>query len=369
MASSNVVPLFAVSKTRPVMAITGVGGFVGQKVAERARILGWDVRGIEIDPKRAEQVAATGVEVIVGDIADQYALQRCLVGADNVVHTAALLPGDYAADAYDHHNVVGSANVAVVAAQCGVKRLIHLSSLMVHGFSFKDGIKEDGPLRASADHYHRSKFLGERAVRHCHSKNDLDIVVLRPGRIYGANSELWVRRPLELLQAKRFFMPADAGMFCHLHVDNLVDAIWLSLTHNVAGDLFAITDGQATSALTFYQQLADIAQKPMRTLPTSLSMGVQVLSRPMQRLTQSPLGKLPGMDLVKNNLLNNGLYLPYLQMQGQYSIEKARRRLKYQPRVLLEQGMEELAYQLLQEGLVPKPKRNKPRKYVNGPPF
>lgn len=369
MTSNNVIPMFAVNKSRPVMAITGVGGFIGRHVAERARIQGWDVRGIEIDERRAERVAATGVEVEVGDVADQRCVQRCFVGADHVVHAAGVLPGRDSKYVYDHHNILGSANVAIMAAQCQVRRLVHISSLMVHGFNFKDGIKEDGPLRPGNDAYHRSKFLAERAVRHCHSKNGLEVVVLRPGRVYGANSDLWVRRPIELLKNKRFFMPADAGMFSHVYIDNLVDAVWLALTHNVAGDLFSITDGQSTSAVEFYQQLADIVQKTFRTLPSSVSTGLGVLAKPMQRLAQTPLGKLPGVEFVHTNVSNSGLYLPYMQIQGQYTIEKARRRLKYEPRIMLEQGMSELSYQLLQEGVVPKPKRKQPRTYISGPPM
>ena len=71
--------------------------------------------------------------------------------------------------------------------------------------------------------------------------------VIRPGDVYGPGSQPWVVRPLEMMRAGRFFLPAPGdGLITPIFVDDLVDAIVRALSEpRAAGRAYTIWDGDA----------------------------------------------------------------------------------------------------------------------------
>src|ERR1022692_3572937 len=76
------------------LAVTGVGGFIGRRVAERARERGMRVRGLEQSEEGARKARLAEVDVIVGDVCDPAAAGAACKGADVVIHTAAVVRED-----------------------------------------------------------------------------------------------------------------------------------------------------------------------------------------------------------------------------------------------------------------------------------
>jgi nucleoside-diphosphate-sugar epimerase len=309
------------------IAITGIGGFIGLRMAGRARERGWTVAGIDIAAAAAQRARQAGAEVVVGDINDTAALARAFAGADIVLHTAAVVEEDGPRALYERINVDGTRSVCAAARAAGVRRLVHLSSVMVYGFDFADGVTEAGPFADDRNPYNDTKYRGEQAAMACHAPGRFEVIVIRPGDVYGPGSRPWVLRPVELLRKGLFMLPdGGRGVINHVHVDNLIDGIFLALDRDATGEAFTLTDGVATSCREFFAWHARTAGRPLRSAPAWLLMAMIGAAAAAARL----LGRKPPASAAA---------IRFLMRRGRYSIDKARRVLGYAPRIALEQGM------------------------------
>src|SRR6187551_3876258 len=76
--------------TNETVLVTGGCGFIGSNLVPHLVGQGWRVRVYDnLSRGRAEWVAASGAEVVRGDILDPDALVQALAGIDAVVHLAA----------------------------------------------------------------------------------------------------------------------------------------------------------------------------------------------------------------------------------------------------------------------------------------
>lgn len=316
----------------PLMAITGSGGFIGLRMAERARERGMRVRGLELGAEAARRAEALGFETIVGDVNDTDAVRRLCAGANVVFHTAAIVDegGEWAK--FRKVNVEGTRHVASVARDAGVSRFVHLSSVMVYGFDFPRFVSEEGPLRGEGNPYCQTKIESEEALRSVHQRGGFEVIVIRPGDVYGPGSVPWVVRPAELMK-RGLFMLIDGGrgIMNHVHVDNLIDGIFAALDRDVTGEAFNLTDGAETSFREYFTRLgALVGRKRFLSLPKPVAMAAfAVMARGARALGKKPLAEPSAV--------------PFVTRPNPYSIEKARSWLGYQPKVTLDDGMRELA--------------------------
>ena len=113
--------------------VTGAGGFIGRALCEALAASGRNLR----KALRAARPDSAGA-VAVGDIGPDTDWSAALEGVDCIVQLAARthLLRETAADslaAYRRTNVAGSERLARSAAALGVRRLVFLSSVKVHG--------------------------------------------------------------------------------------------------------------------------------------------------------------------------------------------------------------------------------------------
>ncbi len=320
----------------PTIAITGIGGFIGLRMAERAKALGWQVQGLELSPKAAERARALGARVVTGDLNDEEAMRAALAGADIVFHTAAIVEEDGQRADYERVNVEGTRTVCRIARASGVRRLIHLSSVMVYGFDYPQDVSEDGPLDGQGNVYNDTKLASEQVALGFQDPDGMQVVVIRPGDVYGQGSVPWVIRPIDLLRRRLFVLPDfGRGVINHVHVDNLLDGVLLAIdkmqqTGTIGGQAFTLTDGVATPCHQFFSHHARIAGKPLPLLPTWAIAGFLRASQPIWRL----LGKQPPASPAG---------VQFLLRRHRYSIRKAQQVLGYQPRISLADGMADIA--------------------------
>ena len=328
------------------VAVTGVSGFIGDAVARRYADAGATVRGLDrrrpdpADPLTPD--ADPRVEYVVGDVTRPADLRRLVEGADIVVHTAAIVAesGDWRD--FDRVNAQAPRWVALAASEAGARSFVHLSSVMVHGFDFPDGVAEDGPLDHAANPYCATKIRAEHLLRGIDRPGEFNVHIVRPGDVYGPYSTPWIVRPVQHMREGTFLYVSPSAIN-HVYIDNLVDAIETVVTAGapLSGVPVTATDGMATPSREFYGYYADLIG--MRFAPTvpgwlaepAVGALVAVLPRGLRRR----------LDLDRESIR-------YLRRHGTYDTSRLRA-LGWSPKVALDEGRERTAAWLRQVGLLP----------------
>jgi NADH dehydrogenase len=156
------------------IVITGGTGFVGRSVLEQLFEHDPETRLVvptrHLASGRKIQVLPT-VDLVECDVHDPAALQALLAGADALVQLVAILHGS-AAD-FDRVHVQLQRTLAAGCAAAGVKRVVQVSAL---------GVGAHAPSS-----YLRSKAAGEAVWQQAAQLHGLDITLLRPSVIFGAD--------------------------------------------------------------------------------------------------------------------------------------------------------------------------------------
>ncbi|MGQ4647805.1 NAD-dependent epimerase/dehydratase family protein [Lyngbya aestuarii] len=316
------------------LLITGIGNYVGLRAAEIALERGIKVKGLEPLPEAAKKAEALGIEVVVGSTSDAAQLDQVCQNIDIVFHTESMVDPAGPIEPFRRVNVDGAINAVKAAKQAGVKTFLHLSTVMVYGFKFPDQITEDGPLRGEKNPLCQTKIESEQEVLKFNAPPDFGVIIIRPGDIYGPGASSWILEPLQLMRQKVFALAnGGKGIINHVYIDNLIDGVFLAAEQERYGEAFNITDGGKTTWKQFFYRLAEIAGEP------------QPASMPAMALKTA--AKLQGKQL--------GIFpesIDFVTRCHTYSIEKARRVLGYQPKILLDEGMAKTATWLRKNDLL-----------------
>jgi nucleoside-diphosphate-sugar epimerase len=233
--------------------VTGATGFTGGHLARALAAGGHDVRAL-VRPDRvgdADTKALTdaGVELVPGDVRDAASVTQAVDRVEVVYHIAALYrQAGVAADVYRAVNATAAGELVTRAAAAGVRRVVHCSTVGVHGDVERPPANEDAPLRPN-DIYQQTKLEGERLARDAGAREGIEVTIVRPTGIYGPGD----RRLLKLFRgvARRRWVTLGRGeIYYHLtYIDDLVDGFRLCGEHPAAANRTYILAGPEVTTL------------------------------------------------------------------------------------------------------------------------
>ena len=240
--------------------VTGATGFTGGHLARRLAANGDSVRAIVREPRRAADLVTAGVEVVSGDLRDRAAVDRAMADVEVVYHVAALYRQAGLPDSvYRAVNVDAAGTVVEVASAHRVRRVVHCSTVGVHGHIDHPPANEDAPLKPG-DVYQVTKLEGERLARREGERLGVEVTVVRPGAIYGPGD----RRLLKLFRgvARGWFPILGSGEIRYhlVYIDDLVEGFRLCGSHPAAAHRTYILAGQDSITLNaLVSQIAGVA--------------------------------------------------------------------------------------------------------------
>jgi len=170
------------------VVVTGACGHLGSNLVRALLAEGRQVRAVDRSSDW-RPLAGLEVERLEGDIRDGGFVCRAFAGAEVVYHTAAYI--SLQMDEWplvESVNVAGVRNVVQACLGCGVRRLVHFSS--IHALKQRPldlPVDESSPLvQPHGKHppYDRSKSAGESEVRRG-VEQGLDAVILNPTGMIG----------------------------------------------------------------------------------------------------------------------------------------------------------------------------------------
>jgi len=241
--------------------VTGATGFTGAHLTRALTDRRHSVRALVRNAGPATTaLTSQGVELVEGDLRDQRALDRAAAGVDVVYHIAAIyrqagLPDD----AYRAVNAKAAGSVVEAAARGGAKRVVHCSTVGVHGDVEHPPANEDAPLRPG-DIYQVTKLEGEQLVRAAGQRAGIEVTIARPSGIYGPGD----RRLLKLFRgvARRRWVTLGRGeIYYHLtYIDDLVQGfIRCGEQPAAANRTYILAGGEVTTLNELVALIADAA--------------------------------------------------------------------------------------------------------------
>lgn len=304
------------------IVVTGASGHLGVNLV---RALVADKRPVRaIVHKNKKTVESLGVEIVSANITDLDSLCRAFEGAEIVYHLAAvisLLKSEW--DKVEAVNVIGTRNVVEACLRCGVKRLVHFSS--IHALvqtPFDTPVDEARPLVESRQYppYDRSKAAGEKEV-HKGMEIGLNAIVINPTGVIGPYDFQPSHFGAALLSMANGKMPAliDGG-FDWVDVRDVMTGAMQSEKVAPSGSKYLLS-GHWVSMQDMAQVVKEItnASIPGFVCPMPLAQ----LSAPVVTACNRLLGRRPLFTTVSLKALDSNRHISH---------EKATRELGYQPR-------------------------------------
>jgi dihydroflavonol-4-reductase len=245
--------------------VTGATGFTGGHLARALLARGDAVRALHRGATPTSGVA--GLDLVAGDLRDPAALARAVEGVEVVYHIAAMYRQAGAPkEAYHAVNAAAAGAIVAAAAAAGVRRVVHCSTVGVHGDIEHPPADEDAPLRPG-DIYQVTKLEGERLARDAGARLGVDVTIVRPSGIYGPGD----RRLLKLFRgvARRRWITLGRGrIYYHLtYIDDLVEGIRLCGEHPAAANrTYILAGGEVTTLNELVALVARAAGVPKPTI-------------------------------------------------------------------------------------------------------
>ena len=311
--------------------VSGASGFIGGRTIPKILEAGHEVVALVRETSNSEGLPKE-VEIREADLFDISSLKAAVQGVDVVVHFAAYFdfyPNDEAL--MFKVNVEGATNLMNACVGTDVERFIYCSSTETMGaIRFPPGT-EDTELKPVFS-YGESKILAERAIREITAETGLAHIIIRPAGVMG-EGDLYLMYEVisELYNGKVFALPRDLGaQFMYIHVDDVVSGFVAALTSMAAlNNTFILCPNEPMSWEEFVAFMAErLCVKPpkLRVPAIFAKIGMAVLSPFKNRKKMTFFWHLKTVDLIHQTRV--------------YSNEKAKRLLKWEPKVTMVEGLQ-----------------------------
>ena len=186
--------------------ITGATGFLGGHVTDLLVAGGERPRVLVRPGDDVGRLNEASVDIHWADVTDRAGLDRALRGVDRVLHCAARTGTWGPMSDYVRTNVVGLESLVRAALAAGVSRLVHVSSITVHGADVRGAADEGSPFRREPNPYSRSKLAGEQLLQRIIRDEGAPVTIVRPGWIYGPRDTASFARIARLLEEGRMLV-------------------------------------------------------------------------------------------------------------------------------------------------------------------
>jgi 2-alkyl-3-oxoalkanoate reductase len=280
--------------------VTGANGFLGRHVVAALLSRGHWVRALVRPAVSVEPLGwPSAVEVARADLRGG-ALESLFSGVEAVIHLAAAVTGGE--DAQFAATVVGTERLLAAMGRSSVRRLVLASSFSVYDWSHIHGtLDEDSPLEVAPHLYERdgyavAKSWQERITRAAAKHQAWELVVLRPGWIWGQGLSY-----LAGLGQRFGSVHLVVGPLTRLpltHVDNCADLFALCVdAPAAAGQTFNVVD---SDEVRIWHYLSDYLSRGGERgwripVPYALAYAMAQLASATSKWIFNGKGKLPSV--------------------------------------------------------------------------
>ena len=292
--------------------VTGGAGFIGSNLVDKLLDLKHDVTVLDnFSTGRPDNLShiKNKIKLINCDISKKDKWLDEFKGVDWVFHVAGLadiVPSIQNPTSYFEANVLGTLNIAEACKKNKIKRVIYLASASCYGIPEEYPTSEKAKIKPEYP-YALTKLLGEQIMLHWSKVYDLPVISLRLFNVYGTRSRtsgtygaVFGVFLAQKLAKKAFTVVGDGSQTRDFtYVSDVVRAIICAVKSSKIGEIYNVGSGQ----------------------PVSVNRIVKLLGA--EKITHIP--KRPGEP-----------------DKSIASINKIKKELGWEPKIKIEQGVEEL---------------------------
>lgn len=325
-----------------VILVTGATGFTGKRLALNLAEEGHHIRALARATSQVDDLKRAGIDIVIGDITKRDDVFRAVQGVERIYHVAALYRQTNVPDhAFGEVHVKGTENICEAALRFDVKKVVHTSTIGVHGHVENPPGDEDSPFNPG-DLYQQTKLEGELlALRYAKEKR-LPLTVVRPAGIYGPGET----RMLKLFRAvkqRRFVMIGSGEVFCHfVYIDDLIQGFKAAADSPTAiGRSYIIAGDEYVTLNQFVALIAEAfgVSKPRLRVPYA----PVYMAGAICELLCKPIGIEPPLHRRR---------VAFFDKARAFRNDRARQELGYRPQVDFRTGVRRTAEWYLQQQLL-----------------
>jgi nucleoside-diphosphate-sugar epimerase/peptidoglycan/xylan/chitin deacetylase (PgdA/CDA1 family) len=285
--------------------VTGAAGFLGRALIERLLVHGHtDIRcnvRRRVDIPKLEELSKqhsnTKLEYCVGNLRYREDAARAVEDVELIFHLAAGKKGT-AADLF-LNSVVASRNLLDAVAERKPMRIVLVSSFSVYGVA---GLGRGATVNEQTvlephpewrDHYSYSKLRQEQLFWEYQQRNGFELVVLRPGVIYGPDGGHFSTR-VGLTIGKWQLHFGGGNLLPLSYVDNSAEALVVAATRPfAAGQVYNVHDDDLPTCREYLRAYKKHVTK-IRSIPVPY-FAVKLLSSLIAKYHRNSKGQLPAI--------------------------------------------------------------------------
>lgn len=308
--------------------VTGATGFTGGHLARTLKARGHEVRVLVRDRAKAADLEKAGLLPCEGDLTDAGAVLRAAEGCDVAYHIAAVYREAKHGDEYYHRiNVGGTEHVADAVQRGHAGRMVHCSTVGVHGDVQQIPADENAPF-SPGDVYQQTKLEGELLVRR-RLDAGMPGAIFRPQGIYGPGDRRFLKLFKTIYRGSFRMIGSGAVFYQMTYIADLVDGIVLCGEHPAAlGQTYIFGGPRYTTVRELVDSVARAVGKPVRRghIPVAPVMAAAGLCEALCK----PFGIEPPLHRRR---------IDFFTKNRAFSTAKAQRDLGYAPQFDLDRGL------------------------------
>jgi nucleoside-diphosphate-sugar epimerase len=312
--------------------VTGASGLLGSHVVDLLLERGERPRVLVQPDESLGRLAGRPIDVHRGDIADRAVLEQALDGADRVLHCAARTGPWGPWQEYEHTNLRGLETLLESALAAGVERVVHVSSITVHGNDVHGTADESAPFRVEPNPYSRSKVAGERLVQRFVRDRGAPVAIVRPGWLYGPRDAASFGRLAAMIEQGRMVVVGSGANHVPLIYvrDAAAGVVAAGDAETAPGSAYLLVNDERVTQRAYLSAIAAElgAPTPSRRIPYRLGLLLGAAAESAGKLARSR--KPPPLSRYGLQLLGG---------ENCFEIGKARRELGFVPEVDLAAGV------------------------------
>jgi dihydroflavonol-4-reductase len=207
--------------------VTGATGFIGKNTVKSLIESDHECICLVRGTSKKDALEAMGCQFVIGDINDKSSLIDGMKECEAVINLANLYSlWEPDISRYETINIDGTRNVMDACLETGIKKIVHVSSIVTWGRTSDVPFNEESPIGEHTTEYARTKYEGDKVAWDLYKQNGLPLLMIYPCAVLGPDDPKstgdYIRR---IIEKKMPIRAMESATMTWVHVKDVAESI------------------------------------------------------------------------------------------------------------------------------------------------